>query len=177
MILTLREARVVDPNITQAALDGIEVAIRNVTHNSFRDYAFETKGLTFFTNPETQKTFIGFSKPVDFFSRGDTIQVTDTAKNDGLYVVTEVVDMYAVGVDKKVRAAGEFPNAFAVLVDYPPDVKDGVRKLIAYDRDHAGKAGIKSETIARMSVTYQGETDGYPKELLAFMRRYERLPW
>lgn len=46
----------------------------------------------------------------------------------------------------------------------------------------AGKIGIKSETISRMSTTYYDmtateNTDGYPSALLSFLKKYEKMRW
>ena len=67
-------------------------------------------------------------------------------------------------------------------VEYPTDIKRGIKKLIEYDKTMTGKIGIKSESIARMSVTYYDvnsteNTDGYPSSLLSFLRKYEKMRW
>ncbi len=64
----------------------------------------------------------------------------------------------------------------------PADVLAGVKKLIAYDAKMRDKAGIKSETVARWSVTYYDVTaaessEGYPISLLGFLDKYRKLRW
>lgn len=62
-------------------------------------------------------------------------------------------------------------------VFWPPDVVEGAIKLLVYDATTRSKAGIKSESISRHSVTYAdgGGTDaglGYPAELIGFLTPY-----
>ncbi|MEG1433795.1 phage head-tail connector protein [Eubacterium sp.] len=62
-------------------------------------------------------------------------------------------------------------------VFWPPDVVEGAIKLLVYDATTRTKAGIKSESISRHSVTYAdgSGTDtglGYPAELIGFLKPY-----
>lgn len=73
-------------------------------------------------------------------------------------------------------------DMMVTLVNYPPDIKRGVKKLIQYDKKMSGKIGIKSETISRMSTTYYDvnaaeNIEGYPVSLLSFLKKYERIRW
>ena len=77
---------------------------------------------------------------------------------------------------------GNSGRAMVTKVEYPADIKRGIKKLIEYDKAMAGKVGIKSETIARMSITYYDvntaeNTDGYPSSLLSFLKKYEKMRW
>lgn len=64
-------------------------------------------------------------------------------------------------------------------VQYPMLVKMGAIDLLKYDTANKGKAmeDIASESISRHSVTYKDRSanvDGYPKNLLAFLKPYKR---
>lgn len=70
-----------------------------------------------------------------------------------------------------------FINRKTGNVEFPPDVKMGVVKLIQYDLNCADKVGISSETISRHSVSYEVQTGeesegGYPKNLTTFLKPY-----
>lgn len=70
---------------------------------------------------------------------------------------------------------------FAVngVIEYPPDIKEGVIELIKYDIAMKDKIGIASESISRHSVSYKdtnagANAMGYPKDKLGFLKPYMR---
>ena len=73
-------------------------------------------------------------------------------------------------------------GSMITLVQYPADVKAGLKKILSYNLKMADKIGIKSESISRMSTTYYdvnaSETvDGYPTALVSFLQKYEKMRW
>ena len=175
MIITLDKAQELDPKATQETCNGLETMVRKVTNNNFQLIKFRIRGLRLSGN-----TVKASSGRVDIFKPGDTIEINGTDYNDGLYVVESVSD----GV---ITIRGDFiteihQGAIATKVSYPADVLTGVKKLIAYDAKMRDKAGIKSETVARWSVTYYDVTaaessEGYPVSLLGFLDKYRKLRW
>ena len=175
MIISLDEALKLDPDATQETCDGLETMVRKVTNNNFQLIKFRIRGLRL-----SGSTIKASSGRVDIFKPGDTIEINGTDYNDGLYVVESVSD----GV---ITIRGGFitetnSGAIATKVSYPADVLTGVKKLIAYDAKMRDKAGIKSETVARWSVTYYDVTaaessEGYPVSLLGFLDKYRKLRW
>lgn len=175
MIISLEEALELDAAATQESCDGLETMVRKLTNNNFQLIKFRIRGLQL--SESTIKVSHG---RVDIFRPGDTIEINGTDYNDGLYVVESVSD-------DAITVHGDFiaetnSGAIATKVSYPADVLAGVKKLIAYDAKMRDKAGIKSETVARWSVTYYDVTaaessEGYPVSLLGFLDKYRKLRW
>lgn len=175
MIINLEEALKLDADATQETCDGLETMVRNLTNNNFQLIKFRIRGLRL-----SGSTIKASSGRVDIFKTGDTIEINGTDYNDGLYVVESVSD-------DTITIHGNFitetnSGAIATKVSYPADVLTGVKKLVAYDAKMRDKAGIKSETVARWSVTYYDVTaaessEGYPVSLLGFLDKYRKLRW
>ena len=175
MIISLDEALKLDPDATQETCDGLETMVRKLTNNNFQLIKFRIRGLRL-----SGSTIKANSGRLDIFKPGDTIEINGTDYNDGLYVVESVSD-------NAITVRGDFiaetnSGAIATKVSYPADVLTGVKKLIAYDAKMRDKAGIKSETVARWSVTYYDVTatessEGYPVSLLGFLDKYRKLRW
>lgn len=175
MIISLEEAFELDDTATQSMCDGLETMIRNLTNNNFQAIKFRVRGLVL-----SGRTIKPQSGRVDIFRAGDTIEINDTDYNDGLYVIQSVADGVLM-VDKEFIPENHC-TAIATKVVYPADVAEGVKKLIAYDAKMRDKAGVKSETVARWSVTYYDVTaaeslEGYPVSLLGFLDKYRKLRW
>lgn len=175
MIISLDEASKLDANATQETCDGLETMVRKLTNNNFQLMKFRIHGLLLSGNTIKAK-----SGRVDIFRPSDTIEINGTDYNDGLYVVESVSD-------DAITVRGDFitetnSGAIATKISYPADVLTGVKKLIAYDAKMRDKAGIKSETVSRWSVTYYDVTatessEGYPVSLLGFLKKYRKLRW
>lgn len=175
MIISLDEALKLDADATQETCDGLEAMVRKLTNNNFQLIKFRIRGLKL-----SGSTIKASSGRVDIFKTGDTIEINGTDYNNGLYVVESVSD-------DAVTIRGDFitetnSEAIATKVSYPADVLTGIKKLIAYDAKMRDKAGIKSETVARWSVTYYDVTaaessEGYPVSLLGFLDKYRKLRW
>jgi hypothetical protein len=177
MILKLTDAQAIDPNITQGDLDAFEIAVRKITNNNFQN--IQARGSRLILSGQLITIEIGTTKGIRV---GDTIEINDTMYNDGLYVVASMQE-------KSITVEG--PRSFidevakigiVTLVNYPADIIKGVKQLIEYDLKMRDKIGIKSETIARMSVTYYDMTatenaEGYPIALLSFLKKYKKMRW
>lgn len=104
---------------------------------------------------------------------GDTLKISGSEKNDGLYTVKEAFDD-TFTANEKTR---DEIDVYVMLVQYPEDVKMGVVELLKYDLENREKAGIQSETISRHSVTYKvpdasNTVKGYPQHLMGFLDGY-----
>ena len=175
MIISLDEAIKLDADATQETCDGLETMVRKLTNNNFQLIKFRIRGLRL-----SGSTIKASSGRLDIFKTGDTIEINGTDYNNGLYVVESVSD-------DAITIRGDFitetnSRAIATKVSYPTDVLTGIKKLIAYDAKMRDKAGIKSETVARWSVTYYDVTaaessEGYPVSLLGFLDKYRKLRW
>lgn len=176
MIITLEEAEKLDPKIEQDDLDAFEQSIRALTNNNFqnRNVRFQVESLD-------EPNVITLVEKVRGLRIGDTIEVNYSDYNDGLFVVDEILDK-AIKVQGKPFLDEETRGIIVTKIEYPADVKRGIKKLIEYDLKMGDKVGIKSETISRMSKTYydvnaKENIDGYPANLLSFVSKYEKVRW
>jgi len=177
MIISLQEAKQLDSNITQATLDSYETAVRKLTNNNFQVTDIRSRGFTVKGNTVTLRDH----RLVEYLLEDDTVQITDTGTIDGLYTVASVVDK-TVTFHQTPRLSGDFHHGVVTFIQYPADIKEGVRRLITYDKNMRGKTGIKSESISRMSLTYYdvnaNETvGGYPANLTSFLQKYLKIKW
>lgn len=176
MIISLADAQIIDVDITQDDLDAFENTVRELTNNNFQNRHVRFENVSF-----TSSNAVIVNDPVIGLKTGDTIEVNYSHYNDGLYVVASIngQQITVQGVPFFVANSG---HAMVTKVEYPPDIKRGILKLIEYDTKMASKIGIKSETISRMSTTYYDvnaseSVDGYPVALLSFLKKYEKMRW
>ena len=106
---------------------------------------------------------------------GDTIQISQSHYNDGLYVITKL-DNDTITLDKDL-----FDNEFNMVtkIEYPTAIVQGVINLMKWDVNSRDKVGIQSESISRHSVTYfnqdgSNSTIGYPTSLLGFLEPFKK---
>lgn len=137
-------------------LEAIESVIRTYTHNNFQVRAIR---------------IIGNSLNMDvygvpqFFTAGDTVEISQSGVNDGLYTITQI------GIDhiKLNRYLNEVGFNVVTKVVYPADVVQCAVDLYRWKQNMGDKVGIKSETISRHSVTYEDSGTlfmGYPVGIL-----------
>ena len=172
MLMTVTEFRqFVETDETDAALEArlkaLELFIRGYTNNSF-----QVRGTGRVADVAGGLFHVEALNP---FEVGDTLHISGSAMNDGLYTVKEAADS-TFSVHERTR---DEKDLFVTLVEYPADVKMGAVELLKYDLENRAKAGIQSETISRHSVTYQdydaaNVKNGYPVHLLGFMKHYTK---
>ena len=148
-----------DAELTTMA-EGIEDFITKYTNNSF------VVRNTSFVTPSTG----GRLDTVSPLMRvGDTVLITNSHYNDGIYTITDTD-----GTLNKDVLDDEYNKV--TLVRYPPSIKLGVIKLLQYNVKMDSKVGISSESISRHSVSYaQPSSDsvcGYPSSLMSFLKPY-----
>ena len=119
MILTVEELRKhittdEEDTVLEAKLQGFELLIRGYTNNSFHAHGFGRLADIIggiFTLDKTAP-----------YEAGDTVQVSGSAMNNGLYTVKE-----ADGIEFRVNEKTyDDIDAYVCKVDYPMDVKMGV---------------------------------------------------
>lgn len=145
-------------------IQALEVLIRSYTHNNF-----QLKNIR--SPSEILEGFI--LSPPEHISVGDTIQISDSLLNNGIYTVTEISEN-GMAVDGNII---DCKKNLITKIFYPPDILMGVINMMRWDMENREKVGIQSETISRHSVTYfnmDGENSvmGYPKSLLGFLKPY-----
>lgn len=144
-----------DEQIT-VKLKGIEAVIRKYTNNNFQvreiRFAGKSSGMDVYGAPQ-------------HFSVGDTVEISASGVNDGLYQVTDVaadhiqLDAFLLTTDYNL----------VTKVKYPDDVIQCAVDLFKWKQNMGEKVGIKSETISRHSVTYEDSGNlfmGYPVGIL-----------
>ena len=172
MILSVDELMVLpefanqDADLLQKKLDALEILIRKYTNNNFQN-----RNIRFYADSEGH-VLNGVSP---FLKVGDTIQISDSGVNDGLYVIT------AIGADSITVDKEMFTVVWNMVtkVEYPIDVQMGIINLMKWEVTNRNKVGIKSETLSRHSVTYydqdaNNQVMGYPVTLLGFLEGYKK---
>ena len=85
MIISLEDAKKIYPDATQEDLDGIEKSIRMLTNNPFQNRKVRYKQIRF-----ENETTIAVLGDIQGLRAEDTIQVSGSKWNDGLYVVSNI---------------------------------------------------------------------------------------
>lgn len=175
MIITVEEARSEFSELESWTYDklkrklkSIEQAIRSYTNNNFQDRDYRRTA-----------DIIGGSFYVEAlnpFEVGDTVQISESGLNKGLYTVESVGDSYFT-VEESVKDEND---VLVTKIKYPEDVIDCAFNLLAWEINNRDKVGIQSETLSRHSVTYfnmdgENSTMGYPKSLLGTLKPYKKV--
>ena len=148
-------------------LDAIEQTIRAYTNNNFQIRGFRVQA------DIAEGVFYSDSLPP--FIVGDTVQVSESQKNNGLFTITEVYDAsFAVSEDTHDES-----DVLVTKVEYPADVLACAVNLMEWEVTMRGKVGIQSETLSRHSVTYAdasgaNQVMGYPASLLGCLKAYRK---
>lgn len=145
-------------------LEAIEAVIRAYTNNNFQQ-----RGVRFAGRSDEFNVY-GVTQ---FFTVGDTVQISASVVNDGLYQVTNV-QPDCIQLDKNI-----IPIEYNLVtkVKYPADVIQCAIDLYKWKQKMGEKVGIKSETISRHSVTYEDSATlfmGYPVGILNGLSLYKK---
>lgn len=152
--------------VLEAKLQALELSIRGYTNNNFQQRNIRTV-----CPVVAQKLFT----PYPHFKAGDTIQISQSIFNDGIYTIKGIVDEM-IELDKGLLDENQ---VLVTKVEYPMDVVMGVVNMLKWDIENRDKVGIQSETLSRHSVTYfnmdgDNSTIGYPKTLVGFLKPYKK---
>ena len=163
-LTSMEEFKGMDTDVLTMKIEAIENLIRAYTNNNFQNRVMRIEA------PIENGVLLGHSP---YFKVGDTVQISQSMVNDGLYVIAEITDAGIV-LDRDVF---DFPLNTVTKIIYPADVQKGVIDLLVWEKDNRSKVGIKSETISRHSVTYydqdaNNQVMGYPVSLLGFLKPY-----
>lgn len=154
-----------DEQIT-ARLKAIEGVIRAYTNNNFQQhgirFAGHSDGMKVYGNPQ-------------YIIIGDTIQISGSNVNDGLYQVTDVKED-SIQVDSFLHTTN---HNIVTKIQYPPDVIQCAVEMFKWKQTMGDKIGIQSETLSRHSVTYfnqdaGNQVMGYPASLLGCLKAYRK---
>lgn len=169
MILTVAELRHAGmtggDDELKAKAKAIEELVRAYTNNNFQN-----RGIRNIANVVGGKVVF---PTTTHFKIGDTVEITNSRYNNGVYTITSYDGDTCVLSDVLI----DEDKILVTQVKYPYAVKNGVLGLLRWERDNADKRGIQSETISRHSVTYfnmDGENAvmGYPRSMMSFLKPY-----
>lgn len=163
-LLSMPEFKGMDKDALSAKLKAVENLIRSYTNNNFQNRTMRIEA------PVINGMIQG---RCPYFRVGDTVQISQSKVNDGLFEIIEITDT-AIKVDGEIY---DFPTNIVTKVIYPPDVQKGVVDLMIWEKNNREKVGIKTETLSRHSVTYYDQDSnnqvmGYPVSLLGFLKPY-----
>lgn len=163
-LMAMEEFMGKDPELLAMNLDAVESLVRSYTNNNFQNRNMRMEAIS------KDGVLIGHTP---FFIVGDTVQISQSPLNDGLYVIKDIKGC-SIRLNKGLHDA--IFNLITKIV-YPSDVKKGVIDLMLWERENRQKVGIKSETLSRRSVTYydqdaSNQVMGYPVSLLGFLKPY-----
>ena len=171
MILSVEKAKSLigfpnwDDEKIEMKLKAVEQTIRAYTNNNFQDRDYrrtaDIVGGLFLVEALTP------------FDIGDTVQISETRLNKGLFTVSSVDDS-TFTVEESVKDEND---VLVTKIVYPADVIDCCVNLMEWEVNNRGKVGIKSETLSRHSVTYEDSASmfmGYPASLLGCLKPYRK---
>lgn len=144
----------------------VEQTIRAYTNNNFQNRGFRVSACI--------RGGVFMSEALIPFSVGDTVQVSESRLNKGLFTVSAETDDTTFMVDEETR---DEDDVLVTKVEYPADVVNCCVELLEWSVNFAGKVGIKSETLSRHSVTYEDSATmfmGYPASLLGCLKPYRK---
>lgn len=164
-LISMTEFRGLSEAELKQKLKAIELAIRAYTNNNFQNRCVRFEAKTY-----SDKVY-GTSP---FLRVGDTIQISKSGVNDGIYTITEITPDF-IRLDTTLLFMIDYN--LITKVEYPVDIIQGVINLMKWEIENREKVGIKSETLSRHSVTYfdqdaNNTVMGYPVALLGFLQPY-----
>jgi len=143
-------------DLITAKLEAIEAVIRAYTNNNFQQRTVR------FAGRSEDSDVYGSPR---FFAVGDTVQISESGVNDGLYTITVVYDDH-IELDKPLFTVD---CNLVTKIKYPADVIQCAVDLYKWKQNMGDKVGVKSETLSRHSVTYEDSATlfmGYPVGIL-----------
>lgn len=166
----------IDLNELEGNLLALEIAIRKYTNNNFqnRKIRFICDAVNGHLNKSSQ-----------YLKEGDTIQISESAYNDGVYTIDSKTD-YTLTLNQPLY---DETMVLVTKVEYPLDVQRGVLDILRWQYKNANQnynpdaeKDIQSESISRHSVTYakdSTESDidsefGVPRKYTSFLKRYAK---
>ena len=149
-------------------LKSIEQTIRAYTNNNFQDRGRRIQACI--------RGSVVMSESLIPFSVGDTVQISESRYNNGLFTVAGVPDDLAFTVAEN---TDDEDDVLVTKITYPADVIDCCVNLLEWEKQNRAKVGVQSETLSRHSVTYfnqdaGNQVMGYPVSLLGCLKAYRK---
>lgn len=149
-------------------LTAVEQTIRAYTNNNFQNRGIRVEGCI--------RGGVFMSDALIPFEVGETVQISQSRFNNGLFTVSAVTDDTTFVVNENIR---DEDDVLATKVEYPADVVACAVNLLEWEVTNRAKVGIQSESLSRHSVTYfnmDGSNNimGYPASLLGCLKAYKK---
>ena len=146
----------------------VEQTIRAYTNNNFQNRDFRIQACI--------RGGVFMSDSLSPFSVDDTVQVSESRYNNGLFTVSAETDDTTFMVNEDTR---DEDDVLVTKIEYPADVVACCVNLLEWEVNNRGKVGIKAETLSRHSVTYfdqdaSNQVMGYPASLLGCLKAYRK---
>ena len=144
----------------------VEQTIRAYTNNNFQERGYRV------TADIQDGVFV--SETLMPFSIDDTVQISESQYNKGLFTISSVDDQ-TFTVSEYTR---DESTVLVTKIVYPADVVDCCIELMEWVVNYGGKVGVKSETLSRHSVTYEDSGTlfmGYPVGILNGLKLYKKV--
>lgn len=176
MIISLAEAQRIDPDVTQSDLDAFEQTVRQITNNNFQNVHIRFRDVVF-----NGDSIVLNDSPLGL-RVGDTIQISNSKVNDCLTTIKAITEKTLETDNEEPFFEGSFSGSFITKVEYPADIRMGIEELLRFKKSMGSKMGIKSESIARMSITYydvnaSDNIEGFPAAKFSFLNKYKKMRW
>ena len=147
-------------------LDGLESLIRSYTNNNFQN-----RNIRVYCASENN--ILKCNSP--YFRVGDTIQISNSKYNDGLYVI-QSINSNGITLDGSIY---DVERQTVTKVEYPKAVISTVISLLNWEVQFGDKRGVQSESIGRHSVSYFSQDTsnsfgGYPLSLFNSLSQYQK---
>ena len=147
-------------------LDALESLVRSYTNNNFQN-----RNIRVYCSSENNV----LNCDPTYFKVGDTVQISNSKVNDGLYVIENVLSDGLV-LDGSLF---DISRQTVTKIEYPKAVVNTVVELLKWESNYGDKRGIQSESIGRHSVTYVSQNDdnsfgGYPRALFSTLNQYQK---
>ena len=148
-------------------LKAVEQTIRAYTNNNFQVRGYRVRA-------DIANGVLTSDAEIPF-ENGDTVQISDSQLNNGLYTV-EMANSNTFTVSDDIK---DEDSVLVTKIVYPADVIDCCLNLLEWEKEHRAKVGIQSETLSRHSVTYfnmdgGNNVMGYPASLLGCLKAYRK---
>lgn len=174
MIISVEKAKTLidfngwDDEKIERKLKAVEQTIRAYTNNNFQDRGYRVRA-------SIKNGVLTSEAPIPF-AADDTVQISDSQHNGGLYTVEGASGTTFTVSDNSIR---DEKNVLVTKIVYPADVVDCCLNLLEWEKNNRAKVGIQSETLSRHSVTYfnmdgGNSVMGYPASLLGCLKAYRK---
>lgn len=162
----MEEFKDIPNEILKQKMSAIEVAIRGYTNNKFQNTKVR------FESESRENVLFSYN---DNIKIGDTVEISQSISNNGLYVVVDIKDRNTY-VDSQLS---ENVHNLVTKIEYPVDILDGSLSMLKWGLDNADKVGVASESLSRHSVAYfnmdkTNTVSGYPISIMGFCTPYMR---